>query len=135
MGLLEQVQGTLDAFGIDEETVAGILAMLEQSRSDVHDGQVRTNAEGGFGASAAGRTLSWDAGVAHAKVTEAMAAMVAGLGGYAEGLRAFREDATRTDDDAAGAMNSLRAATEQLSTPDIASATRDAHPAPPGEGS
>lgn len=133
MGLLEQVHGTLETFGVDEATIDLILSMLEQGETDVHDGQVRTSAEGGFGTSAAGQTLSWDAGVAHAKVAEAMADMVAGLGGYAESLVAFRKDAARTDDDAAGSMHALQAATEQLSTPDIASASDNA-PATPGQG-
>lgn len=135
MGLLEQVHGTLQSFGVDEQTIADILSMLELGEDEVKDGQPRTSAEGSFGSSPAGQTLSWDAGVAHAKVAEAMADMVAGLGGYAESLRVFRDDARRTDEDAAGSMTALQAATEQLTTPNIAAASGNQPAASTGQGS
>lgn len=125
MATVEQVHATLEAFDVDDWLIEQILGMLGQSEEDVARGSVRTSAEGAFGSAATAQVLSWDAGVAHAKVAEAMAEMVAGLGAYAASIRSFRDDASRTDEEAGSALASLNAVTDQVSTPTIAAASEN----------
>lgn len=122
---VEQVHSTLDAFDVDVWLIEKILGMLGESEREVARGCVRTNAEGAFGSAATAQVLSWDAGVAHAKVAEAMAEMVAGLGAYAASIRSFRDDATRTDEEAGSSLAALTAVTDQVSTPTIAAASEN----------
>jgi hypothetical protein len=125
MAVTEQVQSTLEAFGVDAWLIDEILRMLGNSEKDVLRGRVRTSAEGAFGSAPTAQVLSWDAATAHAKVAEAMDDLVAGLGGYADKIRDFRDDARRTDDDAAASLASLHTVTEQLAAPTIAAASEN----------
>jgi hypothetical protein len=125
MALVEDIQGMARELNLDEYLIRQLLEMLGAGAADVREGRVRTNAAGGFGGSAAGSEVSWDAGSAHDIVAEAMTAWVEELRGFQGNLSMFRDDVHRTDESAQAALVAIEQRSRDLAAPRI----RDTGPA------
>lgn len=98
---IDGVRGVLTgAVGMegDDPAVQLILDMLEGSRTTVEAGErIAPIPTSSLGQAPTALELHLHAGKAHTHVTQAMAQLVAGLQGYSDSVRRFREDSHETD--------------------------------------
>lgn len=116
---LGDVATTLGALEVDEADIQAILEILTDVVDSLHATPVRGVGVASFGPSPAGAELGHHTDLAHQKVVEAMADMVAGLGGFHDNLVRFRNQVHETDTEAASLLTGISTSAGCVVTPDL----------------
>jgi hypothetical protein len=98
------VRDILTVGGIDQETIARLESMLEQSADAVQHRRPHDMGGGLFGGLPTGVDLDSQTQLAHQHIREALDELVAGLRGYGANIRKYAADMSGTDDDVQARM-------------------------------
>lgn len=118
---LNSVADILIEISVDEQTIKGILSILEESADALKNGHPGSLNGAYLGGSDAASELGYHTSLAHQHVVTAMNQMVAGLTGYRENVLKFHKEISDADD--SSASSTATGATRVDSVPSVPQAS------------